>query len=91
MVKEIVLVIDPALHKIEEILLWRTKWKTAVVFSFAHLVFWLYTISNIRTYCILFSALLLLHLIDGYRQKKKRQLVKSRQQLLESKLNLLFV
>jgi hypothetical protein len=40
MVKEIVLAIDPALHKIEEILLWRNRLKTVAVFTFIHVAFW---------------------------------------------------
>ena len=40
MVNEIVLAIDPALRKIEDILLWKNKFKTAAIFTFFHFLFW---------------------------------------------------
>jgi hypothetical protein len=40
MVNEIVLAIDPALRKIEDILLWKNKFKTAVIFTLFHFLFW---------------------------------------------------
>lgn len=39
-IDEIVLAIDPALRRIEEILLWKNKLKTVMLFTFLHLVFW---------------------------------------------------
>ena len=40
MVQEIVLAIDPALCKIENILLWKNKLKTCGIFTLSHLVIW---------------------------------------------------
>jgi len=80
MVEEIVLAIDPALRKIEEILLWKNKLKTVLVFSFVHLVFWLFIIYNVRIYCIIASVFLFFHLLDAYRTKKRRELNKLKNQ-----------
>lgn len=84
MVKEIVLAIDPALHKIEEILLWKNKFKTIGVFTLIHFVFWLFMLFNLRTYCLISFVFLFLHLLDGYRTKKRREIIRSKQILVEN-------
>ena len=38
--KEILLAIDPAMKRIEEILLWKNKFKTGAVFTTFHFLFW---------------------------------------------------
>ena len=96
MVNEIVLVVDPALHKIEEILLWKNKFKTITIFSLIHLFFWLFYLSNVHTYCLISCILLILHLLDGYRAKKRREIIRSKQNLninikIRKKLFILFL
>lgn len=76
MVHEIVLAIDPFLGKIEKILLWKNKLKSCAVFTFCHLLFWMFLNYNIRTYCTISSILLFFHLLDAYRTKKRRQLIR---------------
>ncbi len=108
MVKEIVLAIDPALRKIEEILLWKNKLKSCAVFTFCHFLFWylflsysniqkyemkfvrpnrLFQTFNIRTYCTLSCIGLILHLLDAYRIKKKREIMRlqANKNIIESK------
>ncbi|RMZ96233.1 hypothetical protein BpHYR1_025476 [Brachionus plicatilis] len=79
-IDEIVLATDPALRKIEAILLWKNKFKTVLLFSLFHFVFWLYFMYNIRTYCMIFMACLIFHLLDAYRDKKRRYIMKIRNQ-----------
>lgn len=55
-------------------------------FSFYHRLYFMY---NIRTYCMIFMACLIFHLLDAYRDKKRRYIMKIRNQsqnLDESKL-----
>jgi hypothetical protein len=40
MVKEVLLAIDPGLRKLEDILLWKNKFKTGAVFTLCHFLFW---------------------------------------------------
>ena len=40
MVKEIILAIDPALKKIEEILLWKNRVLTSVIFTACNISMW---------------------------------------------------
>jgi hypothetical protein len=75
-IDEIVLAIDPALRKIEDILLWQNKFKTGAVFTFFHFLFWLFQNFNIRTYCTISCILLMLHLLDAYRTKKRREILR---------------
>lgn len=75
-VKEVLLAIDPAMRHIEEILLWKNKFKTGAVFTTFHFLFWLLQTFNIRTYCTLAFLCLCLHLLDAYRVKRRRQLIK---------------
>lgn len=87
MVNEIVLAIDPALRKIEDILLWKNKFKTVAIFTFFHMLFWLFQNYNIRTYCIISCLCLLIHLLDAYRAKKRRELIRlhtSNKNIIES-------
>jgi len=76
MVNEIVLAIDPFLCKIEQILLWKNKLKSCAVFTFCHFLFWLFLNYNIRTYCTISCVFLCLHLLDAYRTKKRRELIR---------------
>lgn len=76
MVQEIVLAIDPALCKIEKILLWKNKLKTCGVFTLSHVIIWLMYTYNIRTYCTLAIICLGFHLLDAYRTKKRREILK---------------
>lgn len=76
MVNEIVLAIDPFLVKIEQILLWKNKLKTGAVFTCSHFLFWLFLNYNIRTYFTISSVFLVLHLLDAYRTKKRRELIR---------------
>lgn len=78
-IDEMVLAIDPALHKVEEILLWQNKFKTGAVFTFFHFLFWLFQNFNIRTYCTISCVLLVLHLLDAYRTKKRREILRLQQ------------
>lgn len=76
MFNEIVLAIDPALRKIEDILLWKKKFKTAAIFTFFHFLFWIFQSFSIRTYCIISCFFLFIHLLDAYRAKKRRELIR---------------
>lgn len=76
MVNEIIVAIDPFLAKVEDILLWKHKIKSCAVFIFCHILFWLFLNYNIRTYCTIASVLLTFHLLDMYRTKKRRDLIK---------------
>jgi hypothetical protein len=73
MVHEIILAIDPALKKIEEILLWKNRVLTSVIFTLCNITMWLLYSFNIRTYCTLSSIALLCHFLDAYRNKIKRK------------------
>lgn len=79
MVNEIVLAIDPFLCKIEQILLWKHKGKSMAIFTLCHFLFWLFLNYNIRTYCTISVVLLIFHLLDMYRTKKRRDLIKLHQ------------
>lgn len=76
MVNEIIVAIDPFLAKFEDILLWKHKVKSCAVFVICHVLFWLFLNYNIRTYCTIASVLLIFHLLDMYRTKKRRDLIK---------------
>lgn len=76
MVNEIIVAIDPFLAKVEDILLWKHKIKSCAVFVSCHILFWLFLNYNIRTYCTIASVLLIFHLLDMYRTKKRRDLIK---------------
>jgi hypothetical protein len=85
MVKEIVLAIDPTLRRVEEILLWRNKVKTGCVFTCCNILFGLFYLFSVRTYCIMSFVGILLHLLDAYRTKKRKRL----QRLQEVKPNVI--
>jgi len=76
MVEELVLAIDPFLSKVEQVILWENKAKSGAVFTGCHFLFWLFLNYNIRTYCTISGAFLLLHLLDAYRAKKRRELIR---------------
>jgi hypothetical protein len=94
-IDEVVLAIDPGLRKVEEILLWQNKFKTAGVFTFFHFLFWLFQSFNIRTYCTISCILLAMHLLDAYRTKKRREILRlqqsSKSQSLYSMISIFFV
>lgn len=71
--------IDPALRKIEQVLLWKNKLNTCAIFTFCHFLFWIFQNFNIRTYCIISSVCLTLHILDAYRAKKRREIYLLRQ------------
>lgn len=76
MIKEIVLAIEPALRKIEDILYWKNRVKTAGVLVICHFLFWLFQTYNIRTYFTISAICLAFHLLDAYRAKKRREIIR---------------
>ena len=78
-VKEIVLAIDPELRKVEDVLLWKNKLKTCGIFTFCHFLFWLFQNFNIRTFCVISCVALFLHLLDAYRTKRRKEIIKIQQ------------
>jgi len=75
-IKEIVLAIEPALRKLEDILYWKDRLKTVGVLVICHFLFWLFQTYNIRTYFTISAICLGFHLLDAYRTKKRREIIR---------------